>query len=362
MSAPAPFVLNAWYALGWETDIGRSLKPFTVCDIPVVVYRRSDRTVAVLADSCWHRGLPLSLGKLADDEVECAYHGLRFTSDGRCTFIPRQEAIPASACVRAYPVVERHRLVWIWPGQAELADPTLVPDLHWADDPEWSCEGNSIEIACDYRLLIDNLMDLTHETYVHGSSIGHSAILDAPFDIETDAQGVTLSRWMSGATAPPFLDMLLRLAHGLPPGTEVDRWQIIRFEAPTTVEIDVGVAPTGTGAREGDRSRGVSGRVLNAITPKTASSCTYHFGFARNFRLESRELDEEIKASVTRIFGEDKTILEAQQRALAKDPGRRLRDLGIDGGSVRARQLIERRLKIEREAAENMAPFEQGRG
>lgn len=350
VTAMQAFVTNAWYAIGWETDIGRALKPFTVCGMPMVAFRRFDRSVAVLQDACWHRGLPLSMGRLAGDEVECTYHGLRFTPEGRCTFVPGQDVIPASACVRAFPVVERHRLVWVWPGDPALADPALVPDLHWADDPQWSCQGNSMEIACDYRLLLDNLMDLTHETYVHHSSIGHAAILDAPFEVAQDDNGVTLTRWMTGIKAPPFLDMQLRLAHGLPEGTEVDRWQIIRFEAPSTVEIDVGVAPTGTGARAGDRSRGISGRVLNAITPSTAGSCYYHFGFARSFLLESRELDAEIRAGVTRIFGEDKAILEAQQRALDLNPDLRLRDLAIDGGSVRVRRMIDRRLKMDQPA------------
>jgi vanillate O-demethylase monooxygenase subunit len=58
-----------------------------------------------------------------------------------------------------------------------------VPNLFSTEDPDWSCEGNTIEIGCDYRFLLDNLMDLTHETYVHGASNGHSAILDAPFDV-----------------------------------------------------------------------------------------------------------------------------------------------------------------------------------
>lgn len=344
------FVLNAWYAIGWETDIGSALKPLTICGIPMVAYRRFDRKVAVLQDSCWHRGLPLSLGRLIEDEVECAYHGLKFTSEGTCTFVPGQKVVPASACVRAFPAIEKHRLVWVWPGRSELADPELVPDLHWADDPEWSCEGNSLEIACDYRLLLDNLMDLTHETYVHGSSIGHRAILDAPFEVTQHGGGVTLSRWMSDVAAPPFLAMQLRLAHGLAEVTQVDRWQIIHFEAPSTVEIDVGVAPVGTGAREGARSAGVSGRVLNVITPKTPSSCYYHFGFARSFRLDSRDLDAEIKNAITRIFNEDKIILEAQQKALDTNPDLRLRNLAIDRAAVSVRRLIDLQLEKERKA------------
>jgi hypothetical protein len=44
-------------------------------------------------------------------------------------------------------------------------------------------------------------------------------------------------------------------------------------EAPCTVTIDVGVAPVGTGAPEGDRSQGVNGYVLNTITPETETTC-----------------------------------------------------------------------------------------
>lgn len=63
------FVTNAWYAIGWETDIERSL---------------------------WHRGLPLSLSRLVGDEVECAYHGFRFAPEGKCTFVPGQEVVPVA--------------------------------------------------------------------------------------------------------------------------------------------------------------------------------------------------------------------------------------------------------------------------
>ena len=45
-----------------------------------------------------------------------------------------------------YPVVERHRFVWVWPGDPALADPGLVPDLHWNDDPEWAGDGKRIHL------------------------------------------------------------------------------------------------------------------------------------------------------------------------------------------------------------------------
>jgi hypothetical protein len=82
---------------------------------------------------------------------------------GRCTYMPAQKTINPSACVRAYPAVERHRLVWLWPGDPALADPAKVPDFHWNDGTDWVGEGGTFyKLGCDYRLVVDNLMDLTH--------------------------------------------------------------------------------------------------------------------------------------------------------------------------------------------------------
>ena len=131
--------------------------------------------MAALEDACWHRLVPLSKGRLDGDTVVCGYHGLKYNAQGRCTFMPSQETINPSACVRAYPVVERHRFIWLWMGDPALADPALVPDMHWNDDPAWAGDGKTIHVKCDYRLVVDNLMDLTHETFVHGSSIGNDA-------------------------------------------------------------------------------------------------------------------------------------------------------------------------------------------
>ncbi|HEY8579293.1 MAG TPA: Rieske 2Fe-2S domain-containing protein, partial [Beijerinckiaceae bacterium] len=158
------FPLNAWYAAAWDYEVKRELLARTVCNKKIVFWRRSDGTAAALEDACWHRLLPLSLGRLQGDEVVCGYHGLVFDGHGRCTKMPSQETLNPSACVRSYPIVEKHRFVWVWPGDPALADPALVPDLHWNKDPEWEGDGKLIQVKCDYRLVLDNLMDLTHET------------------------------------------------------------------------------------------------------------------------------------------------------------------------------------------------------
>ncbi len=337
----AAFPMNAWYAAAWDVDIKRELFARTICGKHVVMYRKADGAVAALEDACWHRLVPLSKGRLQGDTVVCGYHGLKYDAQGRCTFMPSQETINPSACVRAYPALERHRYVWLWMGDPALADPALVPDLHWNDDAAWAGDGKTIHVKCDYRLVLDNLMDLTHETFVHGSSIGNEAVAEAPFDVTHGNKTVTVTRWMRGIEPPPFWAAQLGK-----PGP-VDRWQIIRFEAPATIAIDVGVAPAGTGAPEGDRSKGVNGFVLNTITPETATSCHYFWAFVRNHRITEQRLTTEIREGVARIFHEDEIILEAQQRAMDENPGREFYNLNIDAGAMWVRRLIDRMVAAE---------------
>lgn len=339
------FPLNAWYTCAYDVEVKNELLARTVCKHKLVLYRKLDGTVAILEDACWHRLLPLSKGRLNGDEVTCGYHGLVFNADGRCTRMPSQETINPSACVRSFPVVERHRFVWVWPGEAALADPALVPDMHWNDDPAWAGDGKMIRVNCDYRLVLDNLMDLTHEAFVHGSSIGQAALAEVPFVATHGDRTATVTRWMESIEAPPFWAGQIR--RGIGYEGQVDRWQIIRFEAPATISIDVGVARAGTGARQGDRSQGVNGFVLNTITPETDKTCLYFWAFARNYALHDQRLTHELREGVATIFHEDELILEAQQHAIDDHPGYSFYNLNIDAGSMWMRRLIDKMIALE---------------
>jgi vanillate O-demethylase monooxygenase subunit len=260
--------------------------------------------------------------------------------------MPAQKTINPSACVRAYPVAEKHRLVWIWPGDPALADPAKIPDFHWNDGAEWVGEGGTFyKLQCDYRLVIDNLMDLTHETYVHAGSIGDEAITSTPFDVTHTDLTATVTRWMIDIEPPPFwAKQLGRPGH-------VDRWQIIYFQAPSTVVGDVGVALTGTGAPQGDRSQGVNGAFLAAITPEIEKTCHYFWNFVRTFRKDDEQLTRDIqRAHVNEgkgVYDQDHVVLEAQQKAIDRNPRMPFYNLNIDAGALWARRMIDRMLEAE---------------
>ncbi|WKX13920.1 RHO alpha subunit C-terminal catalytic domain-containing protein [Streptomyces sp. NL15-2K] len=218
--------------------------------------------------------------------------------------------------------------------------------MYQMDSPEWAGDGLTISVPANYQSVLDNLMDLTHEEFVHSTSIGQAELSESEFDVTHDDGTVTVSRWMRDIEAPPFW---LKNMRDKFPGFRgrVDRWQIIRYEAPATIRIDVGVAKAGTGAPEGDRSQGVNGYVMNTISPETDRSCTYFWAFMRNYCLDSQLLTTQTRDGVSKVFTEDEAMLTAQQTAIDANPDYEFYSLNIDAGGMWVRRLIERMLAAE---------------
>ena len=342
------YPLNGWYVAAWDHEVtAKTILSRTIAGRPLAIYRTQDGRPVALADACWHRLAPLSQGRLmGNDEIQCPYHGLRFNSAGRCTGMPAQETLNPSATVPSFPVVDRYRYVWVWLGDPTLADPSTIPDMHQMDDAEWTGDGRTIYAPCNYQLVLDNLMDLTHEEFVHSSSIGQEELSESEFKVTHTEDSVTVTRWMRDIDAPPF--WLKNMRDKFPDFEgKVDRWQIIHYTYPSTICIDVGVAKAGTGAPEGDRSQGVNGYVMNTISPEQDRSCHYFWSFQRNYRLDSQLITTQLRDGVHGVFGEDERMLQAQQDAIDLNPDYEFTSLNIDAGGMWVRRLLERAMEAE---------------
>ena len=342
------FPKNAWYVACTPQEIDDKPLGRKVCNESIVFYRDADGRATALEDFCPHRGAPLSLGRVIEGKLVCGYHGLEMGCDGKTISMPGQR-VRGFPPIRIFPTVERYGFVWVWPGDPALADPAKIHHLHWADNPEWAYGGGLYHIACDYRLMIDNLMDLTHETYVHATSIGQKEIDEAPPTTKTEGDDVVTSRFMHDIPAPPFWRMALRGNH-LPDDQPVDRWQICRFSPPSHVMIEVGVALAGRGGYDADPKDKASSIVVDFITPETDTSIWYFWGMARNFNAKDKALTASIREGQGKIFAEDLEMLERQQRNLLDWPQRRLLMLNIDAGGVQSRRVLDRLIAAERAA------------
>ena len=336
MSEP-DFLRNQWYVAAWDHEVDRDPIARTICSEPIMFYRRFDGSVVAMRDACPHRMLPLSMGIKEGDSIRCRYHGLLLSAEGECLEMPIRTD-PCNKAIRAktFTVAERHRLVWVWIGEEQLADVALIPDFWPCSSAGWTFDGGYYHIKCDYRLIIDNLMDLTHETYVHEGSIGQPELMEAPIETVQDGNVVMVRRWMPGIDAPPFWRDALRK------DGPVDRWQVCYFLPPSNVMIDVGVAPAGSGATIEQHDNGVRGFVIDAMTPESATTTHYFWGMARNFDVHDAGFTRRFQNQQGRVFAEDVEVLEAQQRAIEANPGMKLRSFNIDQGGVKSRLIMQR--------------------
>ncbi len=337
------YLTNRWYAAAWTEEIGDAPLARTIMDEPIVFYRTAGGVPVALADRCCHRALPLSMGQVIGDDIRCGYHGLRFDPAGQCVDVPGQTTIPPGARVASYPVVERHRMVWIWMGEAALADADTIPDLFWHHDPAWVATSERIEVGCDYRLLIDIQLDATHATFIHTTTLASDAIQETPPEVIRDDDTLHVRRWMLDVAPPPIW-----VSAGGFTGN-VDRWILATYVPPSLCAFDIGAAVAGNGAPEGERGQGITNRTTHFMTPATANSTHYFWLFARNYGLDDAALSKRVHAAITETFHEDVEIVEAQQRSIATDRDGTQFDVNADRPTVQARRLLERLIAAEAE-------------
>lgn len=158
---------DQWWVAATADEVTRTPLQRWILDYPVVLYRKEDGGIVALDDRCPHRWAPLSKGWLEGDNIVCGYHGFRYGPTGRCVRVPTQSAVPAKAFVKSYPILERGPLVWIWTGDPQHAESALPTDIPWLHDEKWRGTHGYMDIAANYMLLKENVLDLTHFGYVH---------------------------------------------------------------------------------------------------------------------------------------------------------------------------------------------------
>jgi vanillate O-demethylase monooxygenase subunit len=344
------FVRNAWYVAAWDHEVTRSMQRRVILDDPILLFRRDDGTAVALEDRCCHRQAPLSMGKLVGNIVHCPYHGLQFDTSGKCVKVPSQDLVPASARVRAYPLVEKNHWLWIWMGEPAKADPALIEDFHWLDDPGWRYGGNYLHVESSYLLLVENLLDTTHLPFLHPTTLGTDSFARSEFEVKREGDRIRVERYLMNELPAPFHKQM----GGFPDGMKVDRWQVTHYGPPCFVKLDIGSAPVGTPIRQGERGKGVNMWNLNAITPESEKTSHYFFAQAYNFKLGEPWVSDMLAKQITDIFQDDLAMVKAQQKNMDLGPTPSV-GLGQDKAWIAMRGIVDRLAREEREKATKAA-------
>jgi vanillate O-demethylase monooxygenase subunit len=322
---PATFIRNGWYAAAFSEEIGADLLERWICGEALVFFRERDGRAVALDGTCPHRQYPLALGRRKDDTIECGYHGITFGSDGRCVHIPGAENIQPAMRVRSYPLVERGGVIWIWPGDEERADPAKIVDW-WLTDRAWVAVHDTKIVNARQSLLIDNLMDLTHEASLHATTLGNNAVIETPLITKTLDDSVSAARMMLDVP-PPGLFAKMGLT-----GT-IDRGQVAEFHPPGLCLTIVSAKPR----TEGQPT--LRWTVLHALTPETEGRTRYLWLTARDYALDDASISDIWLTQTNTIFDQDVAALEAQEQRLQSRPNGKELSVAADAGALAARKL-----------------------
>ena len=352
------FLKGHWYTAGFPHELGREFLVRTFLNQAVVMFRTENGAPVALEDRCAHRRVPLSLGRLIGDTVECGYHGLQYDCSGKCTRIPGQKRPPPKVGVRAYPLVEKHRFLWIWMGDPEKADETLIPDYSMLDRTGLQVSNIQFHMDAHVQFVIDNLLDLSHLAYVHGTTTGSPEISEtADVKVVRDGDSVRVLRWMENVPPAPAFRQF-----GGYEGN-IDSWQVSEFRPPTYVRVSYGSAPAGHGIPEGDwyEDQGHWGfYVYHGLTPETEKRCHQYRYVAFDPGMGDARTIAEFRFQCDQIIIEDSVLFPIQQESIDRDPVETsARDINTqveivhDGGLSAARQIVDELLAEQENGRRN---------
>ena len=352
------FISNTWYAAAWsgEVEAGKPLA-LTIADQPIVLYRGADGRAVALEDRCSHRCAPLSKGRVEGDALRCWYHGLLFSSAGKCLEMPGQDTAPGFD-IRAYPVVERHECVWLWTGNPALADPALVPAGKLTENGIPFRTG-VLNFDSDYQLINDNLCDFSHVAYVHEKTLGQGQNEWAqrlPMLSNLD-NGIRVTRWIEDTTPPP--------TPGLEPGLRIDQYTAYDYVVPGVLMMQIDAYPLGKAKELNFQPPPASMdgaiyvlRTMQMATPITAGKARYLYSLSHPVDPAPEQSLDGVIGLFKYAFGEDQDMIEAQQAAIDKHPGVMLRNTKHDAGLMRVRRLIANKIREEQTTTETRTAAE----
>ncbi|MUL75319.1 Rieske 2Fe-2S domain-containing protein [Mycolicibacterium sp. CBMA 226] len=175
-AAPTRFA-RGWHCLGLTKDLGDG-KPHSINAFgqKLVVFRGADGQLNVLDGYCRHMGGDLSQGTVKGNEIACPFHDWRWGGDGKCKLVPYAKRTPRLARTAKWETLEQDGMLFIWNDPEGSAPPAdgYIPRIEQAGSDEWTdWHWYTTVVNVNCREIIDNVVDMAHFFYIHGSVPSH---------------------------------------------------------------------------------------------------------------------------------------------------------------------------------------------
>ncbi len=305
-------VLRAWYVACTSGELRQRPLARVILGVPLVVFRAGAGEAAALLDRCAHRNVPLSLGKVAGEHLECAYHGWRFDGEGVCRSVPGLcgDAESRGRRVPAYPVRELDGYVWVW------MDPETPPSvepyrLALAGKPGYAMVRRRVVAPGSLHATVENALDVPHTAFLHAGlfrGAGEPNTIEAivrrfPDRVEADYQGEPRPEGLAGRILAPG-------------GGVVRHWD--RFILPSISEVEYAI---------GDDAHIL---VAAIATPVSDFETVLHAAVSFKLRIPTWLVRAVLTPIALRIFGQDATMLRHQRDTIERFGGEQYVSTEID--------------------------------
>ena len=336
------FIFNEWYIAAFAKEVSRELMARTILGKSLVFYRKEDGTPVALSNRCAHRSFPLAKSTLEGDTIVCGYHGLRYNEQGECVEVPSQSSCNGIS-IKNYALVEMGPVIWIWMGEASEADSATIPDMPMLGEG-WKTSEDYMDLKASYVYLHENLLDLTHLSFLHAKTFGTPDYARADYDVEITDERMLLRRFVVPTTLPPVWAKPTGL-HG-PTSARITTSD---FVSPALHIVHAQFYDTEL-AEDQRPDQGI--KTAHIPTPATETETHYFVVHGRNFALGEDEVTDFMHEQLMAAFNEDVVGLQAQGELILAEAGEEYFEISLksDSASVAMRRYLKRRADAEQAA------------
>ena len=298
-----PRVIRAWYVLATSDELRTGAAPLrrTLYGTPIALWRGANGTAGAVLDRCPHRGVPLSMGGVAGDNLACGYHGWEFAPNGHVCRIPSLVGAcdKQSRRATAYPVREQQGFVWVW------GEPSIPPEVEpyafpWADDAEHVTVRYRLEADACLHAVAENALDVPHTAFLHGGLFRTDKADKNRLTCKLTRSHLTAACEYVGEPRPEgLIGRILSPSGGLV--THFDR-----FHLPCTIEVEYSI---------GTENHLVSAA---ALTPSEDHRTVVWAVVSVKTRFPGWMLKPVVQPIGLRIFNQDAVVLRAQTEEAAR--------------------------------------------
>ncbi len=229
-------------------------------------------------------------------------------------------------------------------GDEQLAQQTALPHAPWMlDSYGWGTSYDYLKADASYVFLHENLVDLSHLTFLHANTFGTPDYASAPFETEINDDAIIVRRTVQPTHLPPVYANPLGMqgvaaarivtSTYVSPGLSISAVVLRNLEQPESERTDHHI------------------RTAQLLTPCDHRTVHYHFVVCRDFVTEDTNVSDFILQGVKAAFLEDVFALESITRVRREDSDVNFAEKSVS--SDRAGVMLRRRL---RSLAEKEAP------